>query len=86
MIPIVALRAVLLAATFAVAWRSMHDVGFTPGRNGSVTAASRASSRATLNGPSITSSIQSIIRCTPSGSNRMSGIPWPSASAFRSAA
>jgi MFS family permease len=41
-------RAVLLAATFAVAWRSMHDVGFAPERNGSVTQEMRAIVRSSL--------------------------------------
>ena len=41
-------RAVLLAATFAVAARSMHDVGFVPARTGSVTVEMRAIVRSSL--------------------------------------
>src|SRR5687768_5792752 len=41
-------RAVLLALTFAVAARSMHDVGFVPARTGSVTAEMRSIVRASL--------------------------------------
>ena len=46
-VPYVA-RALLLAATFAVAWRSMHDVGFTPARTGSVTGEVRGIVRSSL--------------------------------------
>ena len=42
------LRAAMLALTFVVAWRSMHDVGFAPSRGASVTAEMRAIVRSSL--------------------------------------
>ena len=41
-------RAVLLLVTFAVAWRSMHDVGFVPRRGGSLVGEMRGIVRASL--------------------------------------
>jgi MFS family permease len=43
-----AVRVVLLVATFAVAWRAMHDVGFEPAPRTSVTGQMRAILRASL--------------------------------------
>jgi MFS family permease len=41
-------RAVMLALTFAVAWRSMHDVGFVPAERASVTREMRGIVRSSL--------------------------------------
>jgi MFS family permease len=42
------LRAAMLVLTFAVAWRSMHDVGFVPQRGASITHEMRAIVRSSL--------------------------------------
>ena len=42
------LRAVMLGLTFAVAWRSMHDIGFVPTKGGSVTHEMRGIVRSSL--------------------------------------
>jgi MFS family permease len=43
-----ALRALMLGLTFVVAWRAMHDVGFTPTRGNSVTHEMRSIVRSSL--------------------------------------